>query len=201
MTIDATHNISLKEMDKERVFHPNTSIADHLANGPFVVDGGDGVTVRDIDGKDYIDCGAGLWCMNIGYGHEEIAEVAKKTIQGLGYFHQFAGASNEPIIRLADKVLRLLHEEANATHLSKVFFGCTGSDANDTNYKLIRYYNNILGRPEKKKMIARMGAYHGLTYVTSGLTGIPAYHKAFDVPIEGIFHTSCPQWAASGNLA
>lgn len=198
MHVDATHNISLKEMDKERVFHPNTSIADHLANGPFVVGSGKGVTLTDIDGKDYIDCGAGLWCMNIGYGRDEIAEVARAAIQELGYFHQFASASTEPIIRLADKVLRLLHDEADATHLSKVFFGCSGSDANDTNYKLIRYYNNLRGRPQKKKMIALSGGYHGLTYATAGLTGITAYHKAFDVPLEGIFHTHCPHFFRFG---
>jgi L-2,4-diaminobutyrate transaminase len=93
-----------------------------------------------------IDCGAGLWCVNIGYGRKEMAEAAKKAIENLAYYHIFGGASNEPIIRLAERVLGLFHEKANAPHLSKVFFGSGGSDANDTNFKLVRYYNNLRGQ-------------------------------------------------------
>lgn len=91
-------------------------------------------------------------------------------------------------------MLSLLHEKAGATHLSKVFFGSGGSDANDTNYKLVRYYNNLRGKPEKKKFISRLGAYHGVTYAAASLTGIPLYHKAFDLPVEGVLHTSCPHF-------
>ena len=194
MATDFSHNLSIKEMDKVRLFHAATSIADHLEKGPFILASGKGVRVTDVDGREFIDGGAGLWCMNIGYGREEIAETVAEATRILGYQHLFFHASSEPIIRLADKILRLLHEKADARHLSKVFFGCSGSDANDTNYKLIRYYNNLRGLPEKKKFIARAGGYHGLTYAVAGLTGIPAYHKAFDVPIEGILHTSCPHY-------
>jgi adenosylmethionine-8-amino-7-oxononanoate aminotransferase len=133
--------------------------------------------VRDRQGRDLIDCCAGLWCVNIGYGRKEMAEAASKAIERLAYYHIFAGSSNEPIIRLAERVLGLLHK-AGATHLSKVFFGSGGSDANDTNIKLVRYYNNLRGKPEKKKLISRFGAYHGLTATAGSLTGIPAFHKA-----------------------
>ncbi len=109
----------------------------------------------------------------------------RKAIEDLGYYHLFSSASNEPIIRLADRVLALFREKAGARHLSKVFFGTSGSDANDTNFKLVRYYNNLLGRPQKKKIISRLGGYHGLTYAAGSLTGIAAYHKAFDLPIDG----------------
>jgi L-2,4-diaminobutyrate transaminase len=95
---------------------------------------------------------------------------------------------------LAERVLGLFHEKAGAPHLSKVFFGSGGSDANDTNYKLVRYYNNLRGKPEKKKFISRLGAYHGLTYAAGSLTGIPVYHKAFDLPVPGVLHTSCPHY-------
>ena len=91
-------------------------------------------------------------------------------------------------------MLTLLRENAGARHLARVFFGCSGSDANDTNVKLVRYYNNLLGRPQKKKIIAREGGYHGLTCAAGSLTGIPVYHKAFDLPLEGVLHTSCPHW-------
>jgi L-2,4-diaminobutyrate transaminase len=187
-----TRNYSLEEMDRQSLFHPVTSIADHLKNGPMIVSDGHGVRVKDQDGRDLIDCGAGLWCVNIGYGRSEIADAAAQAIKNLSYHHLFGSASNEPIIRLADRILSLFHEKADAKHLSKVFFGCSGSDANDTNYKLVRYYNNLLGRPRKKKVIARMGGYHGLTYAAGSLTGIPTYHRAFDLPIEGVLHVSCP---------
>jgi L-2,4-diaminobutyrate transaminase len=190
----AAQNYSLEEMDRQSLFHPATSIADHLRNGPTIIAGGAGVRLRDHHGRDLIDCGAGLWCVNAGYGRAELGEAAAAAMRELGYYHLFASHSNEPIIRLADRVLSLFRERAGAGHLSKVFFGTSGSDANDTNFKLVRYYNNLRGRPQKKKVISRFGAYHGLTYASGSLTGIPAFHKAFDMPLDGVFHTSCPHF-------
>ncbi len=195
---DATRNFPLEDIDRECLFHPNTSIVDHLKKGPVIFSDGRGVRIKDQKGKDIIDCGAGLWCVNIGYGRVEMADAAKKAIENLAYHHIFGGASNEPIIRLAERVLQLFHDKAGAPHLSKVFFGTGGSDANDTNYKLVRYYNNLRGKPKKKKVISRLGAYHGLTYAAGSLTGIPVYHKAFDLPVEGVLHTSCPHYFRYG---
>jgi L-2,4-diaminobutyrate transaminase len=194
MTAQPAKNYTLEEMDKQSVFHGNTSIVAHLKDGPMIAYDGHGVRMKDQHGRDLIDCGAGLWCVNIGYGRPEIAETAAQAIKDLSYYHLFSSSSNEPIIRLADRVLTLFREKANAGHLSKVFFGTSGSDANDTNYKLVRYYNNLLGRPNKKKVIARTGGYHGLTFAAGSLTGIAAYHKAFDLPIPGVLHTSCPHY-------
>jgi len=191
-------NFSLEDMDRHSLFHPLTSVAEHLKNGPLIVGDARGVTVKDRHGRELMDCGAGLWCVNVGYGREEIAEAAAAAIRKLSYYHLFGSASNEPIIRLADRTLTLLQEQAGARHLSKVFFGTSGSDANDTNFKLVRYYNNLLGRPDKKKIIARLGGYHGLTVASASLTGIPVYHKAFDVPIPGVLHTSCPHFFRFG---
>jgi L-2,4-diaminobutyrate transaminase len=190
----SARNYPLEDIDRETMFHPNTSIVDHLKKGPHIVAEARGVRVKDHQGRELIDCGAGLWCVNIGYGRKEMAEAAKKAIENLAYYHIFGGTSNEPIIRLAERVLGLFHERAGAPHLSKVFFGSGGSDANDTNYKLVRYYNNLRGKPEKKKFISRLGAYHGLTYAAGSLTGIPVYHKAFDLPVPGVLHTSCPHY-------
>ena len=184
-------NYSLEEMDRQSLIHPATSIADHLKNGPTIVAAGSGVRIRDRNGRELIDCGAGLWCVNIGYGRAELGEAAAQAMRDLGYYHTFGSHSNEPIIRLADRVLGLFRERAGAGHLSKIFFGTSGSDANDTNFKLVRYYNNLCGRPQKKKVISRLGSYHGLTYAAGSLTGIPAFHEAFDLPIDGVFHTSC----------
>jgi L-2,4-diaminobutyrate transaminase len=181
-------------MDRQSLFHPSTSIADHLRDGPTIISAGSGVRVRDHNGRDLIDCGAGLWCVNAGYGRAELGEAAARAMADLGYYHLFSSYSNEPIIRLADRLLALFREKAGAGHLSKIFFGTSGSDANDTNFKLVRYYSNLLGRPEKKKIVSRLGSYHGLTYAAGSLTGIPAFHKAFDLPVAGVLHTGCPHF-------
>jgi L-2,4-diaminobutyrate transaminase len=197
----STRNYPLEDIDRETLLHPNTSIADHLKKGPHIISEAHGTYVKDSQGRDLIDCGAGLWCVNIGYGRKEMAEAARNAIENLAYSHIFAGSSNEPVIRLAERVLSLFHEKAGARHLSKVFFGSGGSDANDTNFKLVRYYNNLRGKPEKKKIISRLGAYHGLTYAAASLTGIPVYHKAFDLPLPDVMHISCPhfyRYARSG---
>ncbi|HWB46201.1 MAG TPA: aminotransferase [Hyphomicrobiaceae bacterium] len=194
----SSRNYPLEDIDRETMLHPMTSIADHLEKGPHIVSEARGVRIKDRKGRDLIDCGAGLWCVNIGYGRAEMAEAAKKAVENLAYYHIFGGASNEPIIRLAERVLGLFHEKAGAGHLSKVFFGTSGSDANDTNFKLVRYYNNLRGKPQKKKIISRIGAYHGLTYAAGSLTGIPVYHKAFDLPVPGVVHAPCPHYFRYG---
>ena len=198
MALDVKENYSLEEMDRQSVFHPSTSIADHLRDGPTIITGGSGVRVKNRQGRELIDCGAGLWCVNIGYGRAELGEAAAKAMADLGYYHLFGSYSNEPIIRLADRVLALFRERSGAGHLSKIFFGTSGSDANDTNFKLVRYYNNLRGKPEKKKIISRLGSYHGLTAAAGSLTGIPMFHKAFDLPLPGVFHTSCPHFFRFG---
>ncbi len=195
---DAQRNFPLEDIDRECLFHPNTSIADHMKKGPVIFSDGRGVRIRDQKGRDIIDCGAGLWCVNIGYGRPEMAEAAKKAVESLAYHHIFGGASNEPAIRLAERVLKLFHEKSDAPHLSKVFFGMGGSDANDTNYKLVRYYNHLRGKPEKKKFISRLGGYHGLTFAAASLTGIPVYHKAWDLPMHDVIHVSCPHYYRFG---
>ena len=134
MTAATAQNYSLEEMDRQSLLHPATSIADHLRNGPTIIAGGSGIKVKDRRGRDLIDCGAGLWCVNIGYGRAELGEAAAQAMRDLGYYHLFGSYSNEPIIRLADRVLSLFREKAGAGHLSKMFFGTSGSDANDTNF-------------------------------------------------------------------
>jgi L-2,4-diaminobutyrate transaminase len=198
MPLDVTHNLSLEELDKECVLHPVTSIADHQAKGPFIIEKSGGVRIYDNKGKAYIDAAAALWCVNIGYGRKRLAEAAAEEMTKLGFYHTFGAASNEPQIRLAEKLLRLLHKEADCEHIGKVFFGLSGSDANDTQFKLVRYYNNLRGKPAKKKIISRIGAYHGVTAAAGSLTGIPVYHKAFDLPLPGVLHTACPHYWRNG---
>jgi L-2,4-diaminobutyrate transaminase len=178
---------SLETLDKERVLHPATSIADHLRQGPRIMSEGAGVYLVDAAGRRYLDAVAGLWCVNVGYGRAAIADAMGEQARRLGYYHTFSSMSNEPQIRLADRLLGLA-----PSGLSRVFFGNSGSDANDTQVKLAWYYNNLRGRPRKKKIVSRLGGYHGTTVASASLTGLPAFHKAFDLPIAGILHTAPP---------
>ncbi len=185
-------NISVEEMDRESLFHPITSIAEHNVGGPSIFVSGKGVWLRGRDERDYLDMGAGLWCVNLGYGRDDLPEIAAAAMRELPFQHLFGSSASIPAIQLADRLLEIFRRETGAEHMARAFFGMSGSDANDTAYKLVRYYHNLTGRPAKKKVIARHGAYHGLTFAASGLTGIPAYHKAFDVPLDDMLHVTCP---------
>jgi len=177
----------LDALDLARVLHPNTHLAAFHRDGPLVLVRGQGVHVWDNRGKQYLEAMAGLWCTTLGYGDEELARVAYEQIKNLSFAHMFTGKSHEPGILLADKLVRMAPFAA-----SRVFFGNSGSDANDTQIKLIWYYNNALGRPKKKKIIARLKGYHGTTLGSAGLTGLPSFHKLFDVPLAPFLHTDAP---------
>ena len=189
---DLRHNRSIEDIDRESVFHPATSIADHLARGPTIMSRASGVRITDNRGRTWLDAMAGLWCVNAGYGRRELAEAGAKALSEIGFFHSFASMGSEPTARLADKLLQLMRDEAGLKSMARVFFANSGSEANDTAVKLVRYVNNLKGRPAKKKVIARQGGYHGVTVAAGSLTGIPLYHRAFDLPIEGVLHVSCP---------
>jgi L-2,4-diaminobutyrate transaminase len=187
MSVQPTHNLSLAELDRRSFLHPFTPLPDHLESGPRVIVEGKGAWLRDLDGKRYFDAVAGLWCVDIGYGRPEVAEAIYEQAKKLSYFHAFSSMATEPSIRLADRLVRLAPEG-----MSKVFFGNSGSDANDTNVKLVWYYNNLRGKPDKVKIISRQKAYHGVTVAAASLTGLPQVHKAFHLPIPEVRHTTCP---------
>src|SRR5262249_23206339 len=180
----ATTAVDIEALDLAHLFHPNTNLAALHASGPLVLVRGEGAYVWDNRGKRYIEGMAGLWCTTLGYGDEELADAAYEQIRKLSFTHLSAGKSHEPGVLLADKLVKLAPFAA-----SRVFFGNSGSDANDTQLKLAIYYNNVTGKPQKKKIIARQKGYHGTTFATAGLTGLPAFHKSFDVPMPGILHT------------
>jgi L-2,4-diaminobutyrate transaminase len=184
MNIDRLHNSSLEELDRGSFFHPFTSIADHQRGEPRIVASAQGVYVTDSKGRRCIDGAAGLWCVNVGYGRAEIVEAMARQASMLPFAHSFTGIANEPAIRLADRVLQWA-----PPGMSKVFFGNSGSDANDTNMKLVWYYNNLLGRPHKKKIISRERAYHGVTIGAGSLTGLTYCHDAFDLPLPQVIRT------------
>jgi L-2,4-diaminobutyrate transaminase len=178
---------SLAELDRRSLFHPFTSIAEHLAGEPRILTEGQGVWLRDSAGREYLDAMAGLWCVNAGYGRHEIAEAMAAQARRLPYYHAFLSHSNEPAIRLADRLLALAPEG-----MSRVFFCNSGSEANEAAIKLAWYYWNQRGRPGKKKLVARRGAYHGVTLGAASLSGLPYLHASFDLPLPGFLHARCP---------
>ena len=187
MTTANSGAVDLDSVDLAHVLHPNTNLAALHRSGPLVLVRGQGIHVWDNRGRQYIEAMAGLWCTTLGYGDEELARVAYEQIKKLSFSHLFTGKSHEPGVLLADKLVGMAPFAA-----SRAFFGNSGSDANDTQIKLVWYYNNAIGRPAKKKIIARQKGYHGTTLASAGLTGLPAFHKLFDVPLPGFLHTDAP---------
>ncbi len=191
-------NDMLESWDRENFFHPSTHLAEFArGNLPHrVVTGGEGCHITDRDGNRLLDAFAGLYCVNVGYGRPEIAEAIAKQAEELAYYHAYVGHGTEAAITLAKMVL-----DRAPGHMSKVYFGLSGSDANETNIKLIWYYNNILGRPEKKKIISRWRGYHGSGLMTGSLTGLGLFHKKFDLPLANVIHTEAPYYFRRADLA
>lgn len=182
-------NDELALWDREAFFHPSTHLAQH-ARGDTptrVIRSGSGVHIEDRDGNRLLDAFAGLYCVNVGYGRSEIAEAIAEQARELAYYHAYVGHGTEASITLA----RMILDRAPA-NMSKVYFGLGGSDANETNVKLVWYLNNVLERPEKKKIISRWRGYHGSGLVTGSLTGLELFHRAFDLPLAQVIHTEAP---------
>ncbi|MBN8941633.1 MAG: aminotransferase class III-fold pyridoxal phosphate-dependent enzyme [Rhizobiales bacterium] len=184
---------NLQVRDVETLVHPYTNQATIRETGPLVIERAKGIHVYDVDGKAYIEGMAGLWCTSLGYGNEELAETAYEQMKKLSFTHLFGGKSHDPAIELAEKL-----KEVAPVPISKVFFVCSGSEANDSQIKMVWYMNNALGRPKKKKIISRIKAYHGVTVAAASLTGLPVNHTDFDLPIANILHTSCPHFYRFG---
>lgn len=182
--------------DLAYVLHPTTNLKQHLERGPLVISRGEGVHVYDMDGGSYIEGFAGLWSASLGFSEERIVAAATAEMRRLPFYHGMFSRSHEACIDLAEKLVGMA-----PVPMSKVFFANSGSEANDTAVKLVWYYNNGIGRPRKKKIISRISGYHGVTIGAGSLTGIPTFHREFDLPIANILHTSCPhhyRYAAPG---
>ncbi|MEV7429458.1 MULTISPECIES: aminotransferase [unclassified Nocardioides] len=184
---------NVDDLDRQYFFHPFTHAKDHERTGPLMIASGRGSTLVDVSGREYLDAMAGLWCVNIGYGNEEMAEALAAQTRTLAYYHTFASMGNEPVARLAH---RLVTEAPG--RMAKVFFGNSGSDANDTQVKLVWYYNNVLGRPEKKKIISRERGYHGVTVMSGSLCGLPGMHTGFDLPLPMVRFARAPHHRFEG---
>ena len=193
MTIDVA---AIGALDRASVLHPFTQLKD-FATGklgePTIVETGKGIRIQDATGRSFIDGFAGLYCVNIGYGRTEVAEAISRQAYRLAYYHTYAAHTTDELAILSDRLVRMA-----PGRMSKVFYGMSGSDANETQAKLVWYYNNLRGQPKKKKIISRLRGYHGCSVVSGSMTGMSFYHDHMDLPFSGILHTGAPHhyWGA-----
>lgn len=187
----------INELDKACVLHPFTQLKDFAtgkAGAPTVVETAKGIRIKDAAGREYIDGFAGLYCVNVGYGRTEVAEAIARQAYRLAYYHSYAAHTTDELAILSDRLVKLAPGK-----MSKVFYGMSGSDANETNAKLVWYYNNLRGKPTKKKIISRQRGYHGCSVISGSMTGMSFYHDYMDLPVSGILHTGAPHYYWGAN--
>lgn len=184
-------NDQLSQWDQDNFFHASTHLGQFARGeiGSRIITGGEGVYIRDRDEKAFLDAFAGLYCVNAGYGRQEISDAIAEQAKELSYYHSYVGHGTEASITLSKMII-----DRAPDSMSRVYFGLSGSDANETNIKLVWYYNNVLNRPEKKKIISRWRGYHGSGLMTGSLTGLELFHKKFDLPFSQVLHTEAPYY-------
>jgi len=174
-------------------FHSYTNARANEAQGPLIIERGEGICVYDNNGTGYIEGMSGLWSVGLGFNEKRLADAAYKQMQKLPFSHTFSQRSHGPAIDLAEKLI-----EIAPVPMSKVFYTNSGSEANDTILKMVWYRSNAMGNPEKKKVIARNRGYHGVTIASASMTGLAGNHRSFDLPIAGVLHTTCPHYWREG---
>ena len=184
-------NDVLTQWDHDHFFHASTHLGQFARReiGNRIIQTASGVHITDREGRSHLDAFAGLYCVNVGYGRSEIADAIAAQAHELAYYHSYVGHGTEASITLS----RMIAERA-PEGMNHVYYGMSGSDANETNIKLVWYYNNVLGRPQKKKIISRWRGYHGSGLVTGSLTGLELFHKKFDLPLSQVVHTEAPYY-------
>jgi 4-aminobutyrate--pyruvate transaminase len=175
------------ELDRRHHLHPYTHLRQLEREGPLVIVRGEGVHVYDEQGHRYLEGMAGLWCASLGFSERRLAEAAYRQMQTLPYYHTFSGKVPGPVTELVEKMIALA-----PVPMARVLFANSGSESNDTAFKLVRYYHNAIGKPAKKKVIARQRGYHGVTMAAASLSGLPIMHKHFDLPLPGVVRVSDP---------
>ncbi len=193
---NATWNYSteqLQRLDAAHHLHPFTDGNQLNAKGVRIITEADGVFLRDSLGNEILDGMAGLWCVAVGYGRDELAEVAARQMKQLPYYNTFFQTSHVPAISLATRLAELAPGDLN-----HVFFSSSGSEANDTNLRLVRHYWAAKGKPEKQIIISRWNAYHGSTVGAASFGGMKGMHAQGGLPIPGIAHINQPDWWSEG---
>ena len=175
-------NTPAARRDQAFHLHPATNLRAVQKEGPLVITRGEGVYVYDDEGRRYLEGMAGLWCASLGFSERRLADAAYRQMCELPFYHSFAGKVPAISAELAERLIGIA-----PAGMGKVLFANSGSEANDAAIKLAWYVNNALGRPQKKKIISRKRAYHGVTIAA-------ASHDDFDLPIERILHADCPHY-------
>ncbi len=183
----------LQALDAAHHMHPFSTQADFDQAGARVITQAKGVTLTDSEGEQILDAMAGLWCVNIGYGRDELAEVAARQMRELPYYNTFFKTTHVPVIALSKKLAELAPGDLN-----HVFFAGSGSEANDTNMRLVRHYWSAKGKPSKTVFISRKNAYHGSTMAGASLGGMVPMHQQGSLPIPDVHHINQPNWWAEG---
>ena len=183
----------LQKRDAAHHLHPFTAQHDLANKGSRIITSAQGVYVYDSNGEELLDAMAGLWCVNIGYGREELAQAAERQMRELPYYNTFFQTTHIPAIDLSEKLAKLAPRDLN-----HVFYAGSGSEANDTNIRIVRQYWALLGHAEKNIIISRKNAYHGSTLGGASLGGMNAMHQQGGLPIPNVQHINQPDWWAEG---
>jgi 4-aminobutyrate--pyruvate transaminase len=191
--MDTMPTLSPQARDISYHFHPYTNAVKHREVGPRIIERGEGIHVFDDHGKEYIEAMAGLWSVAVGFNEQRLVDAATRQMSKLPFYHTFTHKAHAPSIELAEKLVQMTDGA-----MASVFFTNSGSEANDTVIKMVWYYNNALGRPQKKKIIARNRGYHGVTVASASLTGLAPNHRDFDLPLPQMKHTTCPHFYREG---
>jgi adenosylmethionine-8-amino-7-oxononanoate aminotransferase len=180
-------NRTLLDADRDHLIHPVTSFRGHEARGATLLESGRGMWLTDHDGRELLDAFAGLWCVNVGYGHDSIVEAAAEQMRRLPYATGYFHFGSEPAVRLAERLVEL-----SPPSLQHVYFTLGGSDAVDSAVRYIVHYYNAIGKPAKKQFVALDRGYHGSSATSSGLTAIASFHRNFDMPRSWQHHIASP---------
>lgn len=178
---------NLNEADRQYALHPFTNLSGHQADGPFIIEKGEGVYVWDDQGNRLLEGMAGLWCTSLGFNEQRLIDAATKQFAELPFSHMFTHRSTPPAIELSKRLVEMAPDG-----IGKAFFVNSGSEAVDTAVKMAWYYNNALGRHSKKTIIARLRGYHGVTVAAGSLTGLPYAQDGFDLPAIPVMHVETP---------
>jgi putrescine---pyruvate transaminase len=182
-----------QEADSKHFLHPFTDHQALAAKGARVVERGEGIYVWDTDGNKILDAMSGLWCVNVGYGQQELIAAATKQLQTLPFYNAFFNTSTPPAIELAELLTEVAPEG-----FRHFFFSSSGSESNDTNVRMVRRYWDLMGQPQRQVIIGRNNGYHGSTMAGASLSGMSGMHAQGGLPIPNIVHVEQPHWYELG---
>lgn len=185
---------ALQDLDAAHHWHPFSDMKALNAEGTRIITSAEGVWLRDSNGKEVLDGMAGLWCVQVGHGRTEIADAVHKQMVELSYYNTFFKTTHPPAVALSEKLAKLA-----PAHINRVFYCSSGSEANDTVFRMVRTYWDKLGKPDKKVIIGRWNGYHGSTLAGTSLGGMKAMHKQGDLPVPGVHHIDQPYWFGEGH--